>query len=189
MKAHDTKWISALLDGELSGLRRFFVKRHLRGCALCAAEYRRLRHVRELLATAATKPEMGDSPAFFWSKVKREIQAREGRTVAAPFPRSSPLDWLGAHRLAFASVAVAVVAAGLWIWMEQAGRPAPKPTVAVAALPPPRPIVERVSTVIPNAVATTVDTKDKDVTVIWMSGLPWTPNMTAMKTKFAHLGT
>lgn len=189
MKGHDTKWISALVDGELSGIRRFFVERHLRACEQCAAEYRRLRRVREMLATAAARPEMADSSEFFWSKVKREIQVREGRPVAAPFPRSNPLDWLGAHRLALACVAVAVVAAGAWIWMEQAGRPATETTVAVATLPAPRAVVERVSTVIPNAVATTVDTKDKDVTVIWMSGLPWTPNMTAMKTKFAHLGT
>jgi anti-sigma factor RsiW len=189
MKAHDPKWISALLDGELSGLRRFFVERHLRGCAICAVEYRRLRHVREMLAATAAKPEMGDSPALFWSKVKREIQAREGRTVAEPFPRTGPFDWLRGRRLVLASAAVAVVAAGLWFWMEQSSHPAPQPAVVAAALPPARPVVERVSTVIPHTVATTVDTKDKDVTVIWMSGLPWTPNMTAMKTKFAHLGT
>ncbi len=188
MKGHDTKWISALLDGEVNGLRRFFVERHLRGCALCAAEYRRLRHVREMLA-AAPKPKMGDSPELFWSKVKRDIQAREGRTIAAPFPRSSPLDWLGAHRLALASVAAAVVAAGAWIWMEQVNRATPETTVAAITLHAPRAIVERVSTVIPHAVATTVDTPDKDVAVIWVSGLPWTPNMTEMKTKFAHLGT
>jgi len=188
MKAHDSKWINALVDGELSGLRRFFVERHLRGCALCAAECRRLRRVRELLAVTA-KPEMDDSEALFWSKVKRQIQAGETGTMAAPEPGTTGLAWLGAHRLAVACAAAVALAAGAWLWIGQTRHAAPGTTVTAASVPAPRPVVERVSTVIPNAVATPVETKDKDVTVIWMSGLPWTPNMTAMKTKFAHLGT
>ena len=38
----------------------------------------------------------------------------------------------------------------------------------------------------PHAVATTVHVEEGGVTVIWVSGLPWTDNMTDMQTLFAH---
>ena len=189
MKLHNPEFVGALLDGELKGLRRVLVQRHVRRCALCAAEYRHLRHVREMLAANPPHAQMSDSPEFFWSKVKREIRARGDQRVELPTPQLNPFDWLGQHRYAFASVTAALVAVIVMIWMTQARRTTPTPTVAAATTLIPRATVEHVSTAIPDTVATAVDTEDRDVTVIWVSGLPWTPNMTEMKTVFANLDT
>ena len=82
MKLHNPEWVSALLDGELKGLRGWLVKRHVSRCALCAGEYRRGHHLRAMLAANPASPTMSDSPDFFWSKVKREIHAREGQETS-----------------------------------------------------------------------------------------------------------
>jgi anti-sigma factor RsiW len=207
MKLHNPELISALVDGELKGVRRLLLERHLRGCALCADEFRRLHHVREMLAAHPPKVEMSDSPEFFWSKVKRGIQAHEGETVEVSASQPGILDWLGAHRVAIAS-AVTICAAVCAITLISHVRHtmSPRPLV-MTTVPAPtaisqgapvvpvdkeseeaaQPTVEHVATALPETVATTVDTKDKDVTVIWVSGLPWTPTMADMKTKFANL--
>src|SRR5438128_2176149 len=77
MRVHNPELISAQLDGELRGVRRWLVQRHLRRCAICAAEYQRVQRVRGLLAANPVTPPMSDSPEFFWSKVKREIETRD----------------------------------------------------------------------------------------------------------------
>jgi len=189
MKLHNPELVGALLDGELKGLRRVLVQRHVHRCALCATEYRHLRHVREMLAANPPHAQMSDSPEFFWSKVKREIRAHGDQRVELPSPQVNPFDWLGQHRYAIAAMTATLVVVIAAIWMTQARRPAPTPVIVTAAPPVPRATVEHVSTAIPDTVATTVDTKDTDVTVIWVSGLPWTPNMTEMKTVFANLDT
>jgi predicted anti-sigma-YlaC factor YlaD len=189
MKPHNPELVGALLDGELKGLRRVLVQRHVDRCALCAAEYHSLHRVREMLAANSSHAQMSDSPEFFWSKVKREIQARGDQRVELPGPQLSAFDWPGQHRYALATMTATLVAVIALIWMIQARRPAPTPVIVTVALPIPRATVEHVSTAIPDTVATTVDTKDTDVTVIWVSGLPWTPNMTEMKTVFANLDT
>ena len=50
-------------------------------------------------------------------------------------------------------------------------------------------MVVRADTAIPDTAATPIQGQDSDVTVIWVTGLPWTPNMTEMKTVFADLDT
>ena len=86
-------------------------------------------------------------------------------------------------------VAVCLVAAGAVVWLTQAYRSAP-PMVAGRPVMTLLPVtVEHVSTLIPNSVATPVETKDDDDTVIWVSGLPWTPDMSEMKTLYANLDT
>ena len=177
MRVHKTAKISALLDGELTGLRRWLVERHLGRCPVCAAEYRHLEHVRQMLAENRPAPRMSDSLDFFWSKVKREIQAREGQTAKMPVPHLSVPDWLGGHRLALVSATVALVAGLGVVWSVQT-RPQPAGTV-----------IERVATSIPDTVATPLKPDDSDVAVIWVSGLPWTPNLTAHQTEFADLDT
>jgi anti-sigma factor RsiW len=206
MKMHNPELINALVDGELKGVRRLLVERHLRRCALCAAEYRHLHHVREMLAANPLNAEMSDSPEFFWSKVKRGIQSREVETVEVPASQPGLLDWLGAHRVAIASVVtIGAAVCAITLISQVRHTMAPRPLV-MANVPPPtvinqgvtapvnneseeaaQPTVEHVATALPETVATTVDTKDKDVTVIWVSGLPWTPTMADMKTKFANL--
>jgi hypothetical protein len=191
MKLHNPKLVGALLDGELKGLQRLLMQRHVNRCAVCAAEHRHQRHVRAMLtANPPGIPPMSDSPDFFWSKIKREIQVQGDKSLEVPVPRLGFLDWLDRRRYGLTGVAVCLVAAGAVVWLTRAYRPAP-PTVAaprrVMTLLPVT--VVHVSTLIPNSVATPVETKDDDDTVIWVSGLPWTPDMSEMKTLYANLDT
>lgn len=188
MNGHKSELIGALLDGELRGWRRLLVTRHVRACPLCAAEYRHQRHVRHLLRANPPTAQMSDSAELFWTKVRREIERRGADPqIRVPAARLGALDWLRQHQLAVASLAAAVVAAVVVFWTVQVRRPAP---VTVAA--PPRTHlakVERVSTAIPNTVATAFDAEDEGVAVIWVSGLPWAADMTEMKTLYANLDT
>ena len=66
MKLHNPKLVGALLDGELKGLQRLLMQRHVNRCAVCAAEHRLQRHVRAMLtANPPGIPPMSDSPDFF----------------------------------------------------------------------------------------------------------------------------
>ena len=186
MKVHHSELISALVDGELKGVRRWLIQRHVNRCAPCAAEYRHLHHVREMLAANPVTPKMSDSPEFFWSKVKREIEAREGKMFTVPMPVLSMADWLGQHQFALASaVTTLVVVTGL-VFALQSSRNTLGP---VAIIQPPVATVEHTSTFIPNTVATTIEATGSEPAVIWVSGLPWTPDMTEMMTVYASLGT
>jgi len=188
MKAHNPELVGALLDGELKGLRRWLVQRHVDRCPLCAAEYRHLHHVRQMLAANPLPVEMSDSPEFFWSKVKRQIQIRDAAATPVVMPHLSVTDWLGQHRLALASAATVLVGiVGLVFALQSHTTP-----VKVAALPAPiielpATSVQHASTFIHDVVATTIEAKDSDSTVIWVSGLPWTSDMTEMKTRFAQM--
>jgi hypothetical protein len=130
---------------------------------------------------------MNDSPEFFWSKVKREIQAREGQAVEVPMPALSLSDWLGQHRFAVASAVTTLVAVvGLVIALQAPRTPAWRPPLD-PIIQPPVATVEHASTMIPNTVATAIEVKDAEPAVIWVSGLPWTPDMNEMKSQFAQL--
>ena len=48
--------------------------------------------------------------------------------------------------------------------------------------------VEQLKTPVPHSAATSFDSED-GVTVIWVTGLPWTSDMTEMKTEFANMDT
>jgi anti-sigma factor RsiW len=180
---HQSKYLSALLDGQLTGLRRWRVTRHLRACPVCAVEYRKQQHVRRLLAANLPTATLDDSREFFWSKVKAEIERRGDEMVPAPLPRLSLGDWLSQHQPALATVAALLMVALGGLWTLQLRRPG---HVAVA---PPLAEVQPVSTSVPDAVATAFQSEEADVTVIWVSGLPWTPDMTEMKTLYASLDT
>jgi anti-sigma factor RsiW len=210
MSAHKPELMSALLDGELKGLRRLLALRHARQCPLCAAEYRNLRHVRKILKANPAPVAMSDSPEFFWSKVKREIESRSDVQVELPSPKLAILDWLMQHQAAVVTATAALIVGVAALWALQTRKPASvvashqeespvqvlivqtsselrlKPVGAVAE---PLAKVEKVSTAIPNTVATALDSADADVTVIWVSGLPWTPDITQMKTEYANLDT
>ena len=186
MKVHQTKLISALADGELRGVRRWLVKRHVSRCTLCAAEYRHIQHVREMLATNPVAPTMSDSPEFFWSKVKRGIEASEGQTASVPVPTLSLSDWIDQHQFALASGATAlIVVLGLALSLRRS----PTPTDRVAIIQPTVATVEHASTLIRDTVATSFDATDSEPALIWVSGLPWSPDMTEMKTQFARWDT
>lgn len=183
MNRHKTELTGALLDGELKGLRRWLAVRHIRNCPVCATEYRQQRHARRVLCANPPTAQMSDSPRFFWSKVKDEIQRRGDEPITVPTPRLTVADWLSQRGLALASVTAAAVAALGVLWFAQSRRPAPSPVVAVTK--PEQAKVEIVATVLPHTVATVVRVPDSEAPVIWVSGLTWTPDMTEMKTHFA----
>ncbi len=194
MNGHKQELVSGLLDGQLKGIRRLFVARHVRACPVCAAEYRHQQHVRRMLRANPPTAQMSDSPEFFWSKVKAEIERRGDQRAEAPTPSLSSLDWLQQNSLALATAAAVLVAALGAFWFVKSQRHGPGEIARLS--PAPAPVaeknfakVERVSTVIPNTLATAFDSPEADVTVIWVSGLPWTADMTEMKTQFANLDT
>lgn len=211
MNAHNPELINALLDGELRGLRRWLVQRHVSHCPVCAAEFRRLHHVRDLLTANPPAPAMSDSPEFFWSKVKREIEHRGHQPVEVPEPTFYLGDWLRQHRAALATAAAFTVLIAVVLW-EQRRQPEPSaPPVAQAPAPPVEvappvetvsitpveqlpettaPIateVEQVATDIPNTSATVLAADNAGDTVIWVTGLPWASDMDDLKTQYATM--
>lgn len=188
MSRHHTDMVSGLLDRQLTGIRLWLAKRHVSVCPLCASEYRHQRHVRRMLRANPPTAAMSDSPEFFWSKVKAEIQRRGAERVEAPRPKLVFTDWLEQHQFAIASAAVSLLAAfGILSFVLASHGTHRVLTTA------PRPIdfarIEQLKTPIPHTAATAFDSEDAGVTVIWVSGLPWTPDMNEMKTEFANLDT
>jgi len=179
MKQHNTERLSALADGELKGINRWLARRHVRHCPQCATEFARIERVRETLAACPPVVEMSDSADFFWSKIRREIAAREQETISIPMPRLSLADWLQVNRGILATVTSAlVVVAGSLLMLQQPN-----------AAHPGAVMVERVDTVIPNTVATPLKGSESDVAVIWVSGLEWTPDLDQMRECFDNIET
>ena len=188
MSQHNTDRVSGLLDGQLTGVRLWMAKRHVSVCPVCAAEYRHQQHVRRMLHANPPAAAMSDSPEFFWSKVKAEIQRRGGERAQAPTPRLAFADWLEQHQLAVASAAVSLIAA-IGILSFALAFHGPRPVLISAPTSVGVADVEQLKTPIPNTAATAFDSEDAGVTVIWVTGLPWTADMNEMKTEFANLDT
>jgi hypothetical protein len=186
--SHNTESVTGLLDGELKGLRLWLAKRHINACPVCALEYRHQQHVRRLLQANAPATAMSDSPEFFWSKVKSEIQRRGEETVEVPLPRLALADWLQQHQFAMATAAALVIAACGMVFFIQTIRRTPEVTASVTT-PADFAQVEHLKTPVPHSAATSFDSEDADATVIWVTGLPWTHDMDEMKTQFANLDT
>jgi anti-sigma factor RsiW len=188
MTPHNTEAVTGLLDGELKGLRRWMARRHITRCSACAVEYRRQEQVRQLLRANPTVTPMSDSPEFFWSKVKTEIQRRGDERVAVPTPQPVFADWhwLRHHQLAVATAAAAVIAVAGFLWFTPPFHGTNTVTISAPATTH-FARVERLKSPVPHTVATAFDNEDDDVTVIWVTGLPWTPDMDGMKTEYANL--
>jgi hypothetical protein len=188
MSHHNTDRVSGLLDGQLTGIRLCLAKRHVSVCPVCASEYRHQQHVRRMLHANPLAAGMSDSPEFFWSKVKAEIQRRGGEQVEAPTPKLAFADWLEQHQLAVVSAAASLIAVfGVLSFALAFHGTHPVLTSASTSIGVAE--VGQLKTPIPHTVATAFDSKDADVTVIWVTGLPWTPDMNEMKTEFANLDT
>lgn len=185
MKLHNPELVSALVDGELRGLRRWLVRRHLARCAVCGAEYRHQLHVRQLLAANPITPVMNESADFFWSKVRRDIEAQAGRPYRVRIPPLSLSDWLFRHQTSLLGAA-AVLAAVLGLWFAARMY---RPTLQTVAERPLPATVARVTTPLPQTTATVFHREDEEVTVIWVSGLPWTADLKQMHTLFATIGS
>ncbi|NQU11352.1 zf-HC2 domain-containing protein [bacterium] len=198
MKRHEQEAISGLLDRELTRRQRRRVVGHLRACPQCITQYRRQRQVRRLVREHAPAPAMPLDAELFWNGVRHGIQATEPEPARAITPAASWLDWVPVPRWALVSVATAsvvVVVALTALWYPGLSRPgssAPGPVAGVPppVNPPPRPTyaeVERAATVLPNTSVTPFDSEPAGVTVLWVDGLPWTADMTEMKTLYANL--
>jgi hypothetical protein len=188
MSHHNTEAVAGLLDGQLKGVRLWLVKRHVGACPVCAAEYRHQQHMRRMLQANPPVTVMNDSPEFFWSKVKAEIQRRGDERVEAPMPGLAFPDWLEQHQFGVATAVTSLIAVVGLLWFVGSFHGTPALT-ASAPTPVDFAKVEQLKTAIPNTAATTFDSEDAGVTVIWVSGLPWTPDMNEMKTEFANLDT
>ncbi|HXI83798.1 MAG TPA: hypothetical protein VNL17_06875 [Verrucomicrobiae bacterium] len=209
MRHHNTTLVTGLVDGQLKGLRLWLAKRHLNSCPVCALEYRHQQHVRRLLQANPPSATMSDSAEFFWSKVKTEIRRRGEEPVEVSSPQRALTNWLRRHQFAMATATALIIAACGAVWFMQPVHRAPEVTVSVATpatphapkvavsvptpstptTPPDFAQVEEVKTPVPRSTATTFDSEEAGVTVIWVSGLPWTPDMNGMKTEFANLDT
>jgi len=113
-------------------------------------------------------PPMSDSPDFFWSKIKREIQVQGDKSLEVPVPRLGFLDWLDRRRYALMGVAVCLVAAGAVVWLTQAYRSAP-PMVAGRPVMTLLPVTVDMSAPDSEQRGHAVETKDDDDT---SSGYP-----------------
>jgi len=178
MKRHSTEQITALVDGELRGVRRWLTRRHAAQCPVCALEYRRQRQIRVWIASHSRTVKMEDSPEFFWSKVRAEIEQHGNAPVAMPTPRLNLPDWLRQHEtvLVVAATAVLLLLSVPW-WLQPHSEP-----VVLAK-------VERVETPLPDTAATVLRTGDDEVAVVWLSGFPWSEDMEEMKTRLNNLKT
>ena len=97
--------IQALLDNELSGRELAELERSLQTDSEGQALLNELRMTKAMLAGNEAELKVSDTREFYWSQIKRQIEAAE---VAAPAPRTP--FWV-AWRRYFAPVAgVAVVA-------------------------------------------------------------------------------
>ena len=132
MSRHQTETISGLLDGELQGVRRWMAERHVRACPICAAEYRRQRHVRRMLQANPSTDQMSDSADFFWSKVKAEIKGRGAKPAAT---RPASRSGCGSIHLLLATGATVAVAFLCMLWLNRTpARPAQSYSVSTSKL-------------------------------------------------------
>ena len=79
---HMTRWVSALSDGSLSGIARWYTRWHIAGCPKCAAALTGLRALRERLRLLASREErQGPSalPEERWTTVEAAMDAVDTR--------------------------------------------------------------------------------------------------------------
>ncbi len=185
MKSHNTERMSALVDGELTGVRRWLAERHVKSCAECTAQVRELNRVRDMLKANPPSAQMSDSEDFFWSKVKRGIDQRGGERVDVPMPSLGLGDWLGQRGFARVTVAVMVIVT-IGVIRLIGGRNSGLP---VDGNPSRNNFakVDNVSTPIRDSDVTAFNSVEGDATVIWISGLPWTSDMQEMREEFENL--
>ena len=174
LNRHNPELVSALVDGQLTGIRRWLTQRHVNACPVCTEQFRQEQQLCAALAANPPQIEMSDSADFFWSKVRHDIEARGAETIKVPVPTLNLRDWLGQHRYAMASATTALMAVFGVIWTAQMDRTPPPQVV----------MVENASTELPDTEVTVYKGKDASVSVIWVSGLPWTPNLSEMKSVY-----
>lgn len=187
MKTHlHAEWVDGLIDGELHGWRRWAARRHLNRCPVCALHFRQHRRLHRSLKRNPVQLEMDESAEFFWSKVKRSIESSPTDTHAPAHvdqPRLTAADWLWQRPVLVPASALAslVILIGA-VWILGIRNTPSSPPGDYARVP----AVERT---LPGTVASSFDMEDGEVSVIWVSGLPWTPDMSTMRSVFDNSDT
>ncbi|MSR64497.1 MAG: hypothetical protein EXS18_01805 [Verrucomicrobiae bacterium] len=167
MKCKKTQiWLQGYVDGELSPRQMKRVRRHLDGCPDCTGELTRLSGLKTLLQENRTQPAMDATPEFFWSQMKARIQGesatrREWRTTFQ-------IDWPSVLAWASATVAIAVVAA--FVWMQT--WPTPQQVATVIQSQPAKAQVNYIVTKGPDIYAEAYYSKQSGATIIWTEGMP-----------------
>lgn len=95
--AEALKWVPAYADGEIDRLRGYLVKRHLAGCADCAAEHDRILALRAQLR--AEVPYYGAPPALR-ARVRETLGVSAGSTKPRPAGARDRWSWLAGGALA-----------------------------------------------------------------------------------------
>ena len=147
--------IGAWLDGALEASRARTVGAHVDACPACAGEAATLRRIKGLLASA-TKPADPDWTGF-WPGVVRGIQDAR---VARPVPAPRRAAWLR-PRWAYGGALAAALLVTLSVWQ----------LVPTSVRPEAPMIVQSVETDDPDATVTVYSTPERDLTVVWVSGL------------------
>jgi anti-sigma factor RsiW len=145
--------IGAWLDGALDTPGDRAVAAHVEACPHCAGEVATLSRMKSVLASMA-KPADPDWTGF-WPGVVRGIQ--DGKVVR-PAPRRA--GWLR-PRWAYGGAIAAALLVTLGVWQ-----------FAPTTVPPELPvIVQSVGTDDPDASVVVYSTAERDLTVVWVSGL------------------
>ncbi len=190
MKDHQqAEWVDGLIDGELRGWRRWAARRHLGRCPHCALRFQQHGRLHRALQDHPTRPDMGQAAEVFWDQVKHSIETTANATDPAGIvdrPRLTFADWLWQRPVlapAGALASVALLAGAVWIISGLGVNNTPGP------VPPAAMTVTGMERTLPHTVASSFDTADGQVSVIWVSGLPWTPDMPTMRSVFGNSDT
>lgn len=187
------RWLTASADDELTGWRDAMLRRHLAGCARCAAELAELRQIRELVAGQKAHYVGKLDDQFFWQRLRARLQTPQqaesepdGELVMAYSSRQKkeqrepsgvvlggllPTRWLAWGTLAVALLAAALI--GVCVTRALQDR---QFSFDVPLLPPPGQgsvqFTEVKSTEGTQASVVKFDKPDVDIVVIRIDGLP-----------------
>lgn len=182
MKRTDFSWTAGLADQQLTGWRRWWAERRLAHNPVAAVEYREQVRARELLHQNPPRLPAPEPPDLFWARVRADIEQRGDAhqpVVASWWARA----WSEQPIMGLAGVLAVLALAALIMAPWYRARIARTAAVAQPTA------VHQVATTIPHTVASPFHVRETGATCIWISGLPWTPDMVEMQTLFAHLDT
>jgi hypothetical protein len=103
------KWISDLVDGELSDKKKILLERHLTDCPSCM-EYKK--HLQTIHSEIGEWEKSEESPSLstdFSSRLRTKLSAANGSERIKPFVRG----WIGGQKWIFAAGSVFLVAAAV----------------------------------------------------------------------------
>lgn len=146
--------IGAYLDGALDSAAARSAERHLARCAGCTAEADALRRLKSAVR-ALPQPADPDWTGF-WPGVVRGIEAARRQPAVARRGRRFAFRW------AYGGLVAAALAVSVTVW-----RLVPGPSIPESSV-----IVQSAATAQPGGTVMVYSTPERDLTVIWVFGLP-----------------